>query len=257
MDEKLKIALIQTSIIWEDPEANLRHFEQMIRPIDRVDLIILPEMFSTGFSMTPEHIDSVHQSTTVQWMKQQAAKYNAALAASIIASENDSYYNRLYFITPEGDTFTYDKRHTFTLAGEDKVYKRGEKKVIIDYKGFRICPMICYDLRFPVWSRNTENFDLLLYVANWPAPRIHAWDTLLKARAIENMAYCVGVNRIGKDENGLEYIGHSAVYDSLGDTLAFSESEGLIFAELEKKHLVEMREKLMFLQDRDSFSLQL
>ena len=257
MDSKLKIALVQTSIIWEDPQANRSHFDQMMKAIKDVDLIVLPEMFSTGFSMTPEHIDTVHESNTVEWMKQKALKFNAAITASIIASENGNYYNRLYFITAEGETFTYDKRHTFTLAGEDKIYKRGDKKVIIEYKGFRICPMICYDLRFPVWSRNTEDFDLLLYVANWPAPRIDAWDTLLKARAIENMVYCVGVNRIGVDENGLDYTGHSAVYDSLGGTLAYSESEGLIFAELDRKHLVEMREKLMFLQDRDSFNLQL
>ena len=166
MDSKLKIALVQTSIIWEDPQANRSHFEQMMKPINDVDLIVLPEMFSTGFSMTPEHIDTVHESKTVEWMKQEALKFNAAITASIIASENGNYYNRLYFITAEGETFTYDKRHTFTLAGEDKIYKRGDKKVIIEYKGFRICPMICYDLRFPVWSRNTEDVDLLLYVAN-------------------------------------------------------------------------------------------
>ena len=257
MDSKLKIALVQTSIIWENPQGNRLHFEQMMEPINEVDLIVLPEMFSTGFSMTPEHLDPVQESNTVEWMKQMALKHNAAITASIIASENGNFYNRLYFVTAGGETSTYDKRHTFTLAGEDKVYKKGDKRVIIDYKGFRICPMICYDLRFPVWSRNTEDFDILLYVANWPAPRVHAWDTLLKARAIENMVYCVGVNRIGEDENGLKYVGHSAVYDGLGDTLAYSESEGLIFAELDRSHLVEIREKLMFLQDRDSFNLQL
>ena len=137
------------------------------------------------------------------------------------------------------------------------MYQRGNKKLIIDYRGFRICPMICYDLRFPVWSRNAEDYDVLLYVANWPAPRVHAWDTLLKARAIENMVYCAGLNRVGEDMNGLKYVGHSAVYDSLGETVAFSESEGLIFAELDQQHLHETRNKLMFLQDRDSFNLQL
>ena len=257
MGVKLKIALVQTSIIWEDPQANRSHFEKMMEPVKEVDLIVLPEMFSTGFSMTPEHIDPIHQINTVEWMKKQAAKHKSAIAGSIIATEGGHFFNRLYFVTPEGEIQTYDKRHTFTLAGEDKVYKRGDKKVIIEYKGFRICPMICYDLRFPVWSRNTEDFDVLLYVANWPAPRVNAWDTLLKARAIENMVYCVGLNRIGEDENGLEYIGHSAVYNSLGETLAYSESEGLILAELDQKHLVEMREKLMFLQDKDSFNLQL
>ena len=257
MGEKLKLALVQTSISWEDPELNRSHFEKILKQVNDVDLIVLPEMFTTGFSMTPGNINSDHQRITVEWMKQEARKYNSAITGSIISSEGGQYFNRLCFISAEGNLYNYDKRHTFTLAGEDKVYQRGNKKVIIDFKGFRICPMICYDLRFPVWSRNAEDFDVLLYVANWPAPRIEAWDTLLKARAIENMVYSVGVNRIGVDGNGLEYTGHSAVYDSLGERLAYSESEEILFAELDQNHLSETRKKLMFLQDRDSFTLQL
>ena len=257
MVAKLKLALIQTSISWQDPDYNRSHFGKILKSVRDVDLIVLPEMFTTGFSMTPEQISAEHQSITVEWMKQMAMKYNSAIAGSIISSEGGEYFNRLYFITADGEEHIYDKRHTFTLAGEDKVYQRGAKKVIIDYMGFRICPMICYDLRFPVWSRNAEDFDVLLYVANWPAPRIDAWDTLLKARAIENMVYCVGVNRIGVDENGLEYTGHSAVYNSLGGKLAYSESEEILYAELDQNHLLETRKKLMFLKDRDSFNLQL
>ena len=253
----MKIALIQTSIKWQDPEANRSKFEKMLEAVDDADLIVLPEMFTTGFSMTPEQVDPRHQTDTIQWMKSQAVKLNAAITGSIIAVDEKIYYNRLYFVTDDGEIQTYDKRHTFTLAGEDKVYKKGAKRLIIDYKGFRICPMICYDLRFPVWSRNTEDYDVLLYVANWPAPRVHAWDTLLKARAIENMVYCIGVNRVGVDKNGLEYTGHSAVYDSLGETLAYSENEGIILAEIDYQHLVDTRNNLKFLQDRDSFSLQL
>ena len=257
MTKSLKVALIQTSIKWQDPEANRSKFEKIIEVVEDSDLIVLPEMFTTGFSMTPEQLDSRHLKDTVEWMKYQAMKKNAAITGSVIALDEGKYYNRLYFVTDEGELHTYDKRHTFTLAGEDKVYKKGNKKLIIDYKGFRICPMICYDLRFPVWSRNTEDYDVLLYVANWPAPRVHAWDTLLKARAIENMAYCIGVNRVGIDENRLEYVGHSAVYDSLGETVAYSENEGVILAELDYQHLVETRDKLKFLQDRDSFNLLL
>ena len=257
MTKSLKVALIQTSIKWQDPEANRSKFEKIIEVVEDAELFVLPEMFTTGFSMTPGQLDSRHLADTVEWMKYQAIKKNAAITGSVIALDEGNYYNRLYFVTDEGELHTYDKRHTFTLAGEDKVYKKGNKKLIIDYKGFRICPMICYDLRFPVWSRNTEDYDVLLYVANWPAPRVHAWDTLLKARAIENMAYCIGVNRVGIDENRLEYVGHSAVYDSLGETVAYSENEGVILAELDYQHLVETRNNLKFLQDRDSFNLLL
>ena len=256
MSAKLKVALLQTTISWEDPEANMARYQQMLEAVNSVDLIVLPEMFTTGFSMTPGNIDPIYQIKAVEWMKQQAVKHKSAITGSIISSEGEHFFNRLYFITAEGDIHTYDKRHTFTLAGEDKIYQRGNKKLIVNYRGFRICPMICYDLRFPVWSRNVEDYDVLLYVANWPAPRVHAWDTLLKARAIENMVYCVGLNRIGEDMNGLNYVGHSAVYDSLGETVAFSDREDLIYAELDQDHLNETRNKLMFLQDRDTFNLQ-
>ena len=258
MADILRTALVQTSLIWEDPAGNLKRIAELLRPIADVDLIILPEMFSTGFTMEPHRIPEDWQDKTIQWMQEQAIRSNAAVTGSIIAQQNGRYYNRLYFIHSNGEISTYDKRHTFTLAGEDKFYARGSEKVIIEYKGFRICPMICYDLRFPVWSRNTENFDVLLYVANWPKARISAWDTLLKARAIENMVYTIGVNRIGSDNNGLQYNGHSGVYDALGEALVFAELDDTILtAELNKEHLQSIREKLKFLEDRDIFNLQL
>ncbi|WP_425234854.1 amidohydrolase [Ulvibacterium sp.] len=257
MAKELTIALVQSPLFWEDPERNRKLFSKKIETISgQVDLIILPEMFTTGFTMHPESIDANEGIQTVKWMQRQAAKKNVAIVGSIIVQEDGRYFNRLYFVEPGGGLAIYDKRHTFTLAGEDKVYNAGEKKVLVEYKGFRLYPLICYDLRFPVWSRNTENYDALIYVANWPKPRITAWDTLLKARAIENMAYCIGVNRIGQDETGHEYIGHSAVYNCLGEQLMFSEKEAVLQVTLCKEHIKSTRDKLKFLDDRDRFILE-
>lgn len=256
MSITLNIALIQTDLYWEDPVGNREMFEQKIASIpDDVDVIVLPEMFTTGFTMKPENINSTEGHKTVEWMLQKAKEKDAAIIGSIISQEENNFYNRLWFVQPDGGMSTYDKRHTFTLAGEDKVYSRGEKKIIEYFRGFSFYPLICYDLRFPVWSRNAENYDVLIYVANWPKKRINAWDTLLKARSIENMAYCVGVNRIGKDGLDFEYPGHSAVYDVLGEPLAFSENEDILYATLSKDHIESNRKKLRFLEDRDQFSL--
>lgn len=257
MTANLKTALIQSPLIWEDPEANRTHFSEVLKGISSdIDLIILPEMFSTGFTMHPEHVAKEEGPKTVDWMLQKALETNAAVVGSLPFFENDSFTNRLFFVEPDGKTVIYDKRHTFTLAGEDKVYKSGTEKLIVNFRGFKICPMVCYDLRFPVWSRNTENYDVIIYIANWPKPRIPAWDALLRARAIENMAYCVGVNRTGTDEVGHEYIGHSAVYDALGERVAFSNKEEIIYATLSKEHITSTREKLRFLEDMDSFEIK-
>ncbi len=257
MTKTLKTALIQSQLVWENPEANRVHFSKVLQDISSdTDLIVLPEMFNTGFTMHPEHVAKEEGPKTVDWMLQKALETNAALVGSLPFFENGSFTNRLFFIEPDGKTAQYDKRHTFTLAGEDKVYRAGTEKLLVDYKGFKLCPMVCYDLRFPVWSRNTEDYDVLIYVANWPKPRIVAWDTLLKARAIENMAYCVGVNRVGADEMRHEYIGHSAVYDTLGERVALSEKEEIVYATLSKEHITSTREKLKFLNDRDSFEFK-
>ncbi len=254
MEENIKIAVLQAPLIWENPKKNRTLFAKKIELIS-ADVIVLPEMFTTGFTMNPDNISLSEDEATVSWMQQMSQKSNAAIVGSIVYREAKENYNRLLFVTPDGRICSYDKRHTFTLAGENKKYKAGTEQLLVSYKGFTFCPLICYDLRFPIWSRNTMGYDVLLYVANWPKTRVEAWDTLLKARAIENMAYCVGVNRIGTDANGLFYSGHSAVYDALGEQLSFSEDDVVLEVSLSKKHIVETRKKLGFLNDRDTFSL--
>ncbi|NNE31521.1 MAG: amidohydrolase [Winogradskyella sp.] len=258
MQNKLKVAILQTNLVWESPTENRRLLDQKIKGLPQdVDLILLPEMFTSGFTMNANKVAETMNGETIFWLKTQAKSRMAAIAGSLVIQENNRFFNRLVFADPEGKITTYDKRHTFTLAGEHKTYTAGKEKVILDYKGWKICPLVCYDLRFPVWARNTEDYDLLFYVANWPKMRIAAWDSLLKARAIENMAYCVGVNRVGLDGNEYEYSGHSATYDVIGnriDTLPKNE-EAVEIVTLEKSHIKKYREKLNFLNDRDSFNL--
>lgn len=257
MHKELKVALIQSPLAWENPQENRNYFSEKIKDIPKnVDLVVLPEMFTTGFTMTPHHLHENDGQKSLEWMLEVAKGKDAALVGSVPFYEKGTYTNRLFFVKPDGTYSYYDKRHTFTLAGEDKVYMAGKEKVTVSYKGFKICPLICYDLRFPVWARNVEDYDVLLYVANWPKPRITAWDTLLKARAIENMAYCIGVNRVGIDESGHSYIGHSAVYDPLGEPLVFSEEETILYATLNKDQIDRARDKLKFLADRDVFTVQ-
>lgn len=258
MAEKLKAALLQADLHWEERDLNIQKFEEQMKGVSmEVDLIVLPEMFTTGFSMNAANLAEPAQGKTFEWMQKIAAEKDAAVTGSVITSEKGHFYNRLYFVYPDGSFKKYDKKHTFTLAEEDKTYTSGKEKLVLYYKGWKICPLVCYDLRFPVWARNTEDYDVLIYVANWPAPRIHAWDTLLMARAIENMSYCLGVNRVGRDGKDLEYVGHSAAYDSLGKKISKDlENEGVIEVTLEKDHLSKMRSQLRFLQDRDRFTLQ-
>ncbi len=233
MSEKLKIAFIQANLHWEDAEANRKLFSKEIEKIsDEVELIILPEMFTTGFSMNAENLAEKTEAKTLAWMKDWAKKKSAAITGSVIITENFNYYNRLFFVFPDGSYKLYDKRHTFTLAKEDETYTAGKDRLIVDYKGWKICPLICYDLRFPVFARNTEDYDLLIYVANWPEKRVNAWDALLKARAIENMSFCVGLNRTGKDGDGYVYNGHSAVYDTLGHNLTELDREETVTTEI-------------------------
>lgn len=258
MQDQLKIALIQTDLVWENPHKNRKQFKEMIEGMtEDVDVIVLPEMFSTGFTMNAKELAEPMDGKTVGWMQKRALKSNAAIVGSLIISAENKFYNRLLFVEPSGKVHHYDKRHTFTLAQEDKIYTTGTKKVIIDYKGWKICPLICYDLRFPVWARNIEDYDVLIYVANWPKPRILAWDTLLKARAIENMCYCIGVNRIGTDEEQNEYSGNSAVYDVLGNSLTNIKPnrEHIEVVSLERNHINFYRNKLKFLKDKDRFTI--
>ncbi|MBN4070158.1 amidohydrolase [Olleya sp. AH-315-F22] len=256
MQNELTIAIIQADLVWENPLKNRYAFLGKIEAIpEDIDLIILPEMFTTGFTMNVSSVAETMEGDTIKWMQYLAVKMKAAIVGSIIIKENNNYYNRLFFVHPNRKVEHYDKRHTFTLAGEHKVFASGIKKLIVDYKGWKICPLVCYDLRFPVWSRNVENYDLLIYVANWPKPRVTAWDVLLKARAIENMSYCIGVNRVGQDANNNEYSGHSSVYDALGKQLSnFKEDKEMIeIVTLSKDNLTTIKEKLKFLDDRDRF----
>lgn len=258
MEKSLNVAVLQVNLAWENITKNLDVFNEKIELIPgEIDLIVLPEMFSTGFSMNAEELAEPPKGRALQWMQKIAESRDTAITGSVIVKEDGKFYNRLYFVFPDTSYKVYDKRHTFTLAGEDKTYTAGKDRLIVEYKGWRICPLICYDLRFPVWSRNNDNYDLLIYVANWPETRIHAWDVLLQARAIENMAWCIGVNRTGEDGNAYKYNGHTGVYDCLGKSM-FNDAREIEFTEvvtLDKDSLLETREKLRFLQDRDRFSL--
>lgn len=257
--ESLRVTLIQSHLHWENPVANRSHFSQLFDTIKQdTDLIVLPEMFTTGFTMNAEDVAEKSNGASVMWMKTEAKKHNTAITASLIIKEEGHYNNRLFFVTPEGSIETYDKKHTFTLAGEHTVFKAGDTIKQIEYKGWKIRPLICYDLRFPVWARNTDEYDVLLYVANWPDKRVAAWDALLKARAIENMSYCIGVNRTGLDGNGHQYTGHSAVYDVLGRHIStpLFEKEFIETIMLTKEHISKNRKHLQFLNDADAFSLK-
>ena len=253
----LRITILQIPLVWESPLENTKTIDDRFKTFsDNTDILLLPEMFSSGFTMSPERVAEKMSGETVKWMIRFANKHNTAIGGSIVIKEKKTFYNRFIFVTPEGDIHTYNKKHTFTLAGEHKVYKEGIENGIIDYKGWKICLRICYDLRFPVWNRNIQDYDLLIFVANWPKPRIQAWDTLLRARAIENMAYVAGVNIIGNDPNGSEYPGHSAVYDVLGKELAhFGNQEKIGTIDLDHQELQLRRKQLRFLEDQDSFEM--
>ncbi|MDP2089712.1 MAG: amidohydrolase [Flavobacteriaceae bacterium] len=257
MKEQLRVTIIQADLIWEDKNANLKNFEKKISKISQTDLIVLPEMFTTGFTMNPKPLAETMDGKTVKWMLQIASEKKCLLLGSAIIEEDNKYYNRLIAAFPDGSIQFYDKKHLFTLANEHHTYTAGTQQLLIEYQGWRIFPLICYDLRFPVWARNTENYDLLIYIASWPKPRIFAWDTLLKARAIENMAYTIGVNRVGIDANDFEYSGHSIVLDAYGaDLITTNENQEQISSTiLDKINLNKVREKLPFLNDKDDFKL--
>jgi omega-amidase len=259
----LKAALIQTKLHWKSSGANLAMLEEKIWTIsDKVDLIVLPEMFSTGFTMDAEEMAEPMNFTACKWMKQMASQTGSVVTGSVIIKENGNFFNRLLWITPEGAVSWYDKRHLFRMANEDRHYSAGTSRKIFELNGWKILPQVCYDLRFPVWSRNKMSeermeYDLVFYVANWPAPRTSAWDVLLQARAVENLSYCVGVNRVGKDGNDILYSGHSAAYDYKGERLAFSEEEEkVLVVDLEYQALETYRNKFPAWMDADSFELK-
>jgi omega-amidase len=258
----LTITTIQTILHWENKTANLQMLEEKINSIkEKTEIVVLPEMFSTGFSMKPGQLGETMEGETVQWMKRIAASKKIILTGSVIIEEEGNYYNRLIWMLPNGQYGVYHKRHRFAFAGEDEHYTAGNKRLIASVKGWKINLLVCYDLRFPVWARQQQTdgmeYDVLMYVANWPERRSHAWKTLLQARAIENQSYVVGVNRVGDDGNNIHYSGDSMVIDPLGEVLYQKKDEEDIFTiTLEKSHLDTVREKFPFWKDADSFKIQ-
>lgn len=260
--EELIVSGIQTPLIWEDRQVNLEMLTQKIAAAPPGDIILLPEMFSTGFSMRPETLAEDMQGQTVQWMQQQATYKSAVIAGSIMISEHGNYYNRFIWMEPSGKFSYYDKRHLFAYAGENAHYTPGNQRKIINYKNWRINLQVCYDLRFPVWARQTPShdnqpeYDLLIYVANWPERRINAWKTLLQARAIENQCFVTGVNRTGTDGNGIVYTGDSMCIDPFGTLLIHETANEKIFtAQLSRQQLNETRTRFPFWKDADRFQV--
>lgn len=255
--QNLKISLIQTPLDWQQPESNRNRLAELMAPLaGQTDLIVLPEMFTTGFTMEPEAVAEPMSGPTLAWLRDQAAALGAAVCGSVVI-EDQGYRNRLLFVTPDGAVEHYDKRHLFRMANEHQYYVAGDSRKVIEYKGWRILPQVCYDLRFPVWCRNRNDYDLALFVANWPAPRRNAWRTLLLARAIENQCYVAGVNRIGEDGKGLEYSGDSLLVDPKGQALldapageAFVKT-GTLYAE----DLRQFRDNFPAWQDADAFGI--
>jgi omega-amidase len=257
----LSFTLIQSQLHWENKGANLAMFEEKIMGIrGHTEIVVLPEMFSTGFSMQPKKLAESMSGETVNWMKRIAATKKIILTGSLIIEEDGQYFNRLLWVLPDGHLGYYDKRHRFAFAGEDHEYTAGHKRLIAQVKGWKINLQVCYDLRFPVWARQhsgeTPEYDVLLYVANWPERRNHAWKTLLTARAIENQCYVVGLNRVGDDGNGIHHSGDSMVIDPLGVTLYHKEeAEDVYTIILQKDALQTVREKFPFWKDADHFKI--
>ena len=255
----MRLTLLQTALHWQDPVANRAMLEETIFTLpEPTDLIVLPELFTTGFTMDARAVAEPMNLTTFRWMRQMAQQANAAITGSYVVKESGHFFNRLIWMEPDGQWAAYDKRHLFRMAGEEKVYTAGTSRLIRIWRGWRICPLVCYDLRFPVWSRNKQiapdqlDYDLLLYVANWPTPRQHAWDTLLQARAIENLSYVAGVNRVGEDGNGHMYLGGTALIDVKGEVISrHYDAEAVIQNMLSMRDLQAFRAKFPAYLDAD------
>lgn len=255
----MRVSILQTDIVWEDKQKNLQHLRDKLEELaGKTDMAILPEMFSTGFTMKSRELAEPADGNTITTLRNWAATYQIALAGSYIASDRGHYYNRAFFLSPDGEAYYYDKKHLFRMGNERESFSAGNDKIIIPYRGWNICLLVCYELRFPVWSRNVDNaYDLLIYVANWPTPRRRVWDTLLAARAIENMSYVCGVNRIGVDGNELSYNGGSVIYSPKGEVIALASDneDNMITVELNLESLRSFREKFPVWMDADRFTL--
>ncbi len=254
----LRISLVQFDVIWENQVANREKLDQLLKPLTgRTDLILLPEMFTTGFSMNAKALAESMDGKSVRWMKSQAAATGAALAGSLIIKENDRYYNRFLFVTPSGETNIYDKKHLFSMGGEDQYFSRGNKKVVVKFMGWRIALFICYDLRFPVWCRSAKEADLMLFTANWPDVRKHVWQTLTAARAIENQLYVAAVNRTGTDGSGVYYSGESKIIDPKGvlSCNLNNQSDAVVTNSVSLEELKRFRKKFPVSEDADLFEI--
>ncbi|MFO7755809.1 MAG: amidohydrolase [Bacteroidales bacterium] len=255
----MKISLVQSDILWEDKKANFLKYESMLAGLKgNTDLVVLPEMFNTGFSMNSRDMAEDMDGQTMEWMKDISSAGNFGLAGSFIATEDGKYYNRLVFMKPGGDYYVYDKGHLFRMEKENMFYTKGDRRVTVPFRGLNFSLQICYDLRFPVWSRNRNNaYDILIYIANWPAARRRVWTTLLPARAIENQSYVIGVNRVGRDGNGIDYCGDSLVAGPRGDIPAAAEenAEEVVTVDLSPLELGQFREKFPVWRDADDFRL--
>jgi omega-amidase len=256
----MKLTLIQFDIIWENKLRNLEKLGELISAIPHgSDVIILPEMFSTGFSMNPADLEEKPQSVTFDWMRDIAAKINSGICGSYIVSVNKNFYNRWIFVSPDGEVWKYDKRHLFSIGGEESLFTRGEERIVFKFRGIRICPNVCYDLRFPVWSRNRNDYDLLINSSNWPESRRDVWTTLLKARSLENQCYVAGVNRIGTDGTGIKYCGDSVILGPKGEIIAEGRQneESIVSGEISIDELSDFREKFPVMNDADKFSVEI
>lgn len=253
----LNLAFIQFEPVWENAEESLSKLTSSILKLSEVDVLVLPEAFATGFSMNAPKVAESMDGKSVSWMKETALKQNTAICGSVFIKENNQYFNRFIWVNPNGELVSYDKRHLFSMGEEHSNYTKGQEQVVISFKGWKIFPQVCYDVRFPVWSRNVQKYDLLLNVANWPAPRRKVWKTLLKARAIENQCYVVGVNRLGNDESGIDYSGDSLVVDAKGEILLNAKTKSKIqYYSLDMDSLHRFRSKFDTLKDADQFEIQ-
>jgi len=255
--KNLAISLIQSNLFWEDVSANFLHFEKLISDIKETDIILLPEMFNTAFCPRSNHLAESMDGKTISWMKEISQTKNCDITGTLMIKEGKNIFNRLVWISKNGAIYTYDKSHLFSLIKEEKYISKGKKRLIIEIGGWKICPLICYDLRFPVFSRNDVEYDVLIYLANWPVKRNDAWDTLLKARSIENQCYTIGVNRVGEDVNKISFNGHSKVFDAFGKELfsATENKEEVLQFTISLDNLKLKRRQMNFLQDRDNFKL--
>jgi predicted amidohydrolase len=252
----VRTVLVQARLAWKDPAQNRDHLQALMEGAEAGDLYILPEAFTTGFLGEAPEADEGMDGPTVGWLRETAARHGAAICGSAVISDAAGRRNRFLFVEPDGVIHFYDKRHLFSYAGEDRRYVAGDDRVTFGFNGWRVCPQVCYDLRFPVWCRNRDDYDVLVFVANWPAPRIAAWDALLRARAIENQCYVVAVNRVGEDGKGLAYPGHSAIYDPMGEpVIAPWGDEGCRTAAIDLGFVRDVRRDFPFAAEADAFSL--